>query len=299
MLLLSLNKSFILLQTERLNIMQVFTTVQEIQFFLNATNPNSIGFVPTMGALHPAHISLIDISKAENEITICSIFVNPKQFNKKKDLELYPRNTASDLAKLAAANCDVIFIPSVEEMYPFAEIKEFHFGVLSEVMEAAHRPGHFNGVAIVIERFFEILTPTNAYFGEKDFQQLAVVRALAEQINSPVNIVGCPIYREASGLALSSRNERLTADEKVVASEISKALTFVRSHKKTHSIAALKDYFGGEIKKHPLLKLEYFEIADQATLTPLTEWNKAEGQIAFTAVNLNGVRLIDNMTIIN
>jgi len=279
--------------------MQVFTTVQEIHSFLSAKNENTIGFVPTMGALHPAHVSLIAISKAENDITICSIFVNPKQFNKKEDLVKYPRNTASDLAILAAANCEVVFMPSVEEMYPLAVKKEFYFGALSEVMEAAHRPGHFNGVAIVIERFFEILSPTNAYFGEKDFQQLAVVRALAAQIESSVTIVGCPIYREPSGLAMSSRNERLTEEEKVVASEISKALTFVRSNKKTHSIAALKDYFVEEIKKHPALMLEYFEIADQATLTPLTDWSKLGQQIAFTAVNLNGVRLIDNMTIIN
>jgi pantoate--beta-alanine ligase len=166
-------------------------------------------------------------------------------------------------------------------------------------MEAAHRLGHFNGVAIVIERFFEILRPTNAYFGEKDFQQLAVVIALTEQINSAVNIVGCPIFREDSGLAMSSRNERLTAAEKVVASEISKALTFVSVHKKTHSISALKAYFIKEIKKHPLLELEYFEIADQATLTPLAQWHKTGKQTAFTAINLNGVRLIDNMRIIN
>jgi pantoate--beta-alanine ligase len=278
--------------------MHVFTTVQEIQSFLSAKKGSSIGFVPTMGALHQAHISLIDISKEENEITICSIFVNPKQFNKKKDLVKYPRNTAVDLAKLKEANCNVVFIPSVEEMYPLAVKKEFHFGLLSEVMEAEHRPGHFNGVAIVIERFFEILNPTNAYFGEKDFQQLAVVRALTEQIKSKVNIVGCPIYREKNGLAMSSRNERLTEAEKMLASEISKTLTFVCANKSTHSISALKEYFLGEINKHHLLELEYFEIADQATLKPSTEWSSSGVQIAFTAINLNGVRLIDNMTII-
>ncbi len=279
--------------------MQVFTTVQEIQSFLKEQGEKSTGFVPTMGALHKAHISLIERSREENDITICSIFVNPKQFNKKEDLVKYPRNTEADLAKLKEASCEVVFIPNVEEMYPKEVKKDFHFGVLSEVMEAEHRPGHFNGVAIVIERFFEILNPTNAYFGEKDFQQLAVVRALTKQINSSVNIVGCPIFREESGLAMSSRNERLTGQEKVVASEISKALTFVSEHKSTHTIPELKTYFLGEIAKHPLLELEYFEIAQELTLEPLIEWSETSNQIAFTAINVSGIRLIDNMTIIN
>jgi pantoate--beta-alanine ligase len=279
--------------------MQVFTTVYEIQSFLKDQKGKPIGFVATMGALHQAHISLIEISKKENDITICSIFVNPKQFNKKEDLVKYPRNTAADLVKLEGANCDIVFIPSVEEMYPFEVKKEFNFGILSDVMEAEHRPGHFNGVAIVIERFFEILNPTNAYFGEKDFQQLAVVRALADQLNSSVKVVGCPIFREESGLAMSSRNERLTEEQKVVASQINKVLSFVSQHKNTHSIAELKEYFVKEINKHSLLELEYFEIAKETTLEPLTDWISTGGQIAFTAINLSGVRLIDNMTIIN
>jgi pantoate--beta-alanine ligase len=184
-------------------------------------------------------------------------------------------------------------------MYPSEVKKDFDFGMLSEVMEAEHRPGHFNGVAIVIERFFEILNPTNAYFGEKDFQQLAVVKALAYQIKSSVKIVGCPIFREESGLAMSSRNERLNEEEKGVASNISRALTFVSENKKSHSIAELKDYFIAEITKHSLLSLEYFEIADGQTLAPIKKWTEAENCIAFTAVNVSGVRLIDNMTIIN
>lgn len=277
--------------------MQVFYTVKEIQSFLSGQK--SIGFVPTMGALHQAHISLIDISKKENQITVCSIFVNPKQFNKKEDLVQYPRNIESDLAKLKEANCDVVFVPSVDEVYPKEVKKVFDFGLLSEVMEAEHRPGHFNGVAIVIERFFEILTPTNAYFGEKDFQQLAVIKALVKQIKSTVKIVGCPIFREESGLAMSSRNERLTIIEKVIASEISKALTFIKENKKKYSIAELKVIFSTKIKEHNLLKLEYFEIANANTLQPINNWNEAEMFIAFTAVNISGVRLIDNMTIID
>ncbi|MGB0881535.1 MAG: pantoate--beta-alanine ligase [Vicingaceae bacterium] len=278
--------------------MQVFYTVKEIQEFLAHQTSKSVGFVPTMGALHQAHISLVDISKKENELTIASIFVNPKQFNKQEDLVKYPRNEAADLEKLKAANCDVVFIPSVEEMYPQKIEKDFYFGVLSDVMEAEHRPGHFNGVAIVIERFFEILNPTNAYFGEKDYQQLAVVKALVKQINSPVKVVGCPILRESNGLAMSSRNERLTNDEKEQASTISNALKYVCSHKEI-SVKALKQFFFAEMSKHANFKIEYFEIADETDLKPINSWGSAQKYIAFTAVNVSGVRLIDNMTIIN
>lgn len=279
--------------------MQVVNTVKEIQVFLSEQKVTNIGFVATMGALHQAHISLIDISNNENELTVCSIFVNPKQFNKKEDLVAYPKNIEADLEKLKAASCDVVFIPSVEEMYPQKIEKEFHFGVLSEVMEAEHRPGHFNGVAIVIERFFEILNPTNAYFGEKDFQQLAVIRALVKQINSSVKIIGCPIYREANGLAMSSRNERLTSEEKEKASEINKALAYVSQHKQTHSVSELKKYFFNAMSEHQIFDPEYFEIADVNILKPIKKWGDSENYIAFTAVNVNGIRLIDNMAIIN
>jgi len=279
--------------------MQVFETVKEIQDYLNQHATKSTGFVPTMGALHAAHISLIEASKKENEITICSIFVNPKQFNKQEDLTNYPRNTEADIQQLEAAKCDVLFIPSVTEMYPTKSEKEFDFGVLSEVMEAEHRPGHFNGVAVVIERFFEILNPTNAYFGEKDFQQLAVVKALTKQINSSVNIVGCPIFREKNGLAMSSRNERLSIEEKEIASAINKALKHVCEKRSTESVADLKTFFLDKMNHFSFFEPEYFEIADAETLQPITEWGDAQKYIAFTAVNVNGVRLIDNMTIIN
>lgn len=279
--------------------MQVFETVKEVQAYLNVNSTQTFGFVPTMGALHAAHISLIDVSKNENDITICSIFVNPKQFNKKEDLVSYPRNTEADLDMLEKANCDVVFIPSVEEMYPAKVEKDFDFGLLSEVMEAKHRPGHFNGVAIVIERFFEILNPTHAYFGEKDYQQLAVVKALVKQINSPVKVIGCPIFREKNGLAMSSRNERLSAKEKEEASNISHALQYVCTHKNEFSIIELKSYFLNQMNQHQIFEPEYFEIANAATLQPIKNWEEAQQHIAFTAVNVNGVRLIDNMTIIN
>jgi len=278
--------------------MQVFYTVKEIQDYLLEHSSKSLGFVATMGALHQAHISLVDISKKENDLTVCSIFVNPKQFNKKEDLEKYPRNTLADLEKLKAGGCDIVFIPSVEEMYPQKVEKQFHFGMLSEVMEAEHRPGHFNGVAIVIERFFKILNPTHAYFGEKDYQQLAVIKALAKQINSPTKIVGCPIFREDNGLAMSSRNERLSSAEKEQASTISKTLKYVCEHKHK-SVSELKNYFLKEMSEYKNFDPEYFEIADELTLEPIINWGHADKYIAFTAVNVSGVRLIDNMTIIN
>ena len=279
--------------------MQIFTKVKEIQDYLTKFNTKSVGFVATMGALHEAHISLIEKSQHQNELTICSIFVNPKQFNKKEDLENYPNNIEEDIDKLKNAKCDVVFIPSVEEMYPSMAEKQLDFGLLSEVMEAEHRPGHFNGVAIVIERFFEILNPTRAYFGEKDYQQLAVIKVLAKQINSSTKIIGCPIYREANGLAMSSRNKRLTEAEKELASEISKGLTYIATHKNTHSILELKNYFRNKMLKQAKFEIEYIEIADKNTLNPIENWKDAENHIVFTAVNVNGVRLIDNMTINN
>ena len=278
--------------------MRIFYTVKEIQEYLSQCTNKSIGFVATMGALHKAHISLVDISNKENDLTVCSIFVNPKQFNKKEDLEKYPRKTEADLEKLKAAACDIVFIPSVEEMYPKKNEKQFDFGTLSEVMEAEHRPGHFNGVGIVIERFFEILNPTHSYFGEKDYQQLAVIKALAKQINSPVKIVGCPIFREENGLAMSSRNERLTVAEKEQASIINATLKYVCANK-NKSVLELRTHFLSEMKKYTNFESEYFEIADETTLKPIKEWGGAEKYIAFTAVNVSGVRLIDNMTIIN
>lgn len=278
--------------------MQVFKTVKEIQDYLSDQKHSSVGFVATMGALHEAHISLIDISKNENDLTVCSIFVNPKQFNKKEDLINYPRNTKADIEKLKDANCDVVFIPSVEEMYPEEVVKEFYFDTLSEVMEAEHRPGHFNGVGVVIERLFDIIKPTNAYFGEKDYQQLAVIKSLVKQINSSVNVIGCPIFRGENGLAMSSRNERLTPQEQEEASAISTALKYVCSHK-NQSVKSSKDFFFKEMAQHKIFETEYFEIADESTLKPITEWGDADKYIAFAAVNVMGVRLIDNMTIIN
>lgn len=278
--------------------MLVFRTVEEIQRYLKNNKIDTIGFVATMGALHRGHISLIETSTRENSVTICSIFVNPKQFNKKEDLVNYPRETDLDIEMLRDASCDIVFIPSAQEMYPEKLEKEFDFGVLSEVMEAKHRPGHFNGVAIVIERFFNILNPTRAYFGEKDYQQLAVIRALAKQLNSTVEIVGCPIHREENGLAMSSRNKRLTREEKDIVKTIKEGLDYVKENHHKYSISTIKKHFRAKIAQHKELSLEYFEIANKETLELIQNWQDASSCIAFTAINVRTVRLIDNMTII-
>ena len=210
-----------------------FKKIAPLQAFLKKNKGKSIGFVPTMGALHEGHMALIKNAQSLCDIVICSIFVNPKQFNKESDLVNYPNTLERDTLNLKEVNCDIVFIPSVEEIYPKNRIdKQFDFGALATEMEGEHRPGHFNGVALVIDRFFEIINPTYAFFGEKDFQQLAIIKALVEKLNSSIKIIGCPTVRETSGLAMSSRNERLIEDEKEEASAIFKALSFVAKNKK-------------------------------------------------------------------
>ena len=236
--------------------MRVFKTIEEIKYGLKEfQHPKTIGFVPTMGALHQGHLSLIHQSKSDCDVTVCSIFVNPKQFNKQEDLVNYPRNLDKDISLLKEVECDFLFCPTVEGMYPANEIKEFHFGSIAQTMEGEHRPGHFNGVALVIERFFEILNPTKAYFGEKDFQQLALVKALVNQIHSSVKIIGCETLREESGLAMSSRNERLTAEERVAAAEIYKALMTISCTKETADVRQAKNNFVRTINSNPYLKV--------------------------------------------
>ncbi|PKP49549.1 MAG: pantoate--beta-alanine ligase [Bacteroidetes bacterium HGW-Bacteroidetes-12] len=283
--------------------MFVFKTVKELQYFLATVTPSGIGFVPTMGALHQGHISLIEKSQQQNELTVCSIFVNPTQFNKQEDLINYPRNVSADIELLQCLDCDneekrvVLFLPSENEIYPKKIEKSYDFGNLSLVMEAQHRPGHFNGVAMVIERFFSIINPTNAYFGEKDFQQLAVVRNLVKQLRLPVQIIGCPIVREANGLAMSSRNERLTPEQKEQAANIYKFLLDAKQQAKTLTVGEVKNNFISAIKNIPVLQLEYLEIADGNTLLSINDWSEINYCVAFVAVFVGNVRLIDNVTL--
>lgn len=281
--------------------MLIFKTVVELQQFLLSCANKTIGFVPTMGALHQGHLSLMAKAIEENDLMVCSIFVNPTQFNNKEDLEKYPRHTDKDLALIQNAFADnaklVIFLPDVKEIYPNKIEKSYDFGNLSLVMEAQHRPGHFDGVGMVLERFFDVVQPTKAYFGEKDFQQLAVVRNLVKQLKLPVQIIGCPIVRETNGLAMSSRNERLTPEQKEQAANIYKLLQDVKQQAKILAVEEVKNNFISAIKNIPALQLEYLEIADGNTLTPITNWEETTYCVAFVAVFVGNVRLIDNVTL--
>lgn len=279
--------------------MLVFEKVNDLQSYLKNNTGKSIGFVPTMGALHNGHLSLIKASQQKSDITVCSIFVNPIQFNKKEDLDNYPRHVEVDINKLKGVGCDVVFIPSVDDMYPTQQFKHYEFGKLGDVMEGEHRPGHFNGVGNVIERFFEIIQPDYAFFGEKDFQQLAIVKELTRQLNIKTQIIGCPIYREQNGLAMSSRNERLSKEEREEAKVIFEGLSEIKQKVKKISISEAKKHFATKINNHQKFSLEYFEIADGNTLSPVKDWAESSYCVAFTAVNVGNVRLIDNMTIFN
>lgn len=281
--------------------MLIFKTVVELQQFLFSCENKTIGFVPTMGALHQGHLSLMEKAIEENDLMVCSIFVNPTQFNNKEDLEKYPRHTDKDLALIQHAFADdaklIIFLPDVIEIYPNKIEKSYDFGNLSLVMEAQHRPGHFDGVGMVLERFFDIVQPTKAYFGEKDFQQLAVVRNLVKQLKLPVQIIGCPIVREANGLAMSSRNERLTPEQKEQAANIYKFLQDAKQQATTLTVEEVKNNFTNAIKNISTLQLEYLEIADGNTLTSIENWEETTYCVAFVAVFVGNVRLIDNVTL--
>lgn len=278
--------------------MLIYKSVATLQQFLTENKRKTIGFVPTMGALHQGHLSLIRASQQKTDVTVCSIFVNPIQFNKQEDLDNYPRNIETDVLKLESVNCDVLFLPNVDDIYPTKQYKNFEFRKLAEVMEGEHRPGHFNGVANVIERFFEIIRPSFAFFGEKDFQQLAIVKALTKQLGLKTEIIGCPILREDSGLAMSSRNERLSTTQKKDAAIIFEALTFIKKNYLKYNIAEHKSYFTKTILAKNM-ELEYIEFADGISLQPIQNFNETNCCVVFIAVHVGKVRLIDNVTIFN
>lgn len=255
----------------------------------------TVGFVPTMGALHEGHLTLVRRCAAENDVCVVSIFVNPTQFNNKHDLETYPRNLEADIKLLQSAGCDVLFAPSESEIYPEPDTRRFDFGTLDKVMEGAYRPGHFNGVAQVVSRLFNIIKPTRAYFGEKDFQQLAIIREMVKQYNVPVEIVGCPIAREESGLALSSRNQRLSAEGKAAALSISKALFGSVYLKNEKSVSELKSWVIDKINSDPMLEVEYFDIVDSLSLKSIENWDETDNAVGCVTVYCGDVRLIDNI----
>jgi len=259
---------------------------------------NDIGFVPTMGALHSGHLSLMQQSVHENAVTVTSIFVNPTQFNNPEDLEKYPRTLEADADKIKTLSDSIIvFAPSVQEMYEGQTTSQhYSFDGLENQMEGAKRPGHFDGVGTIVKKLFDIVQPTNAYFGEKDFQQLQIVKKLAQKNNMPITIVGCPISREPNGLAMSSRNERLTANEKEGAAFIYQTLTEAKAKFDTESIATVKQYVTDAFATHPEFTPEYFEIAPESTLIPATVKENTKYR-AFIAVFLGNVRLIDNISL--
>ena len=279
--------------------MQVFHTINETTSFTQQarTQGKSIGFVPTMGALHPGHLSLVERARRENDIVVVSIFVNPIQFNNPADLEKYPRDLEADLRMLESVGCDVVFSPSEAEMYPEKVNKTYDFGDLAKVMEGAFRPGHFDGVAIVVHRLFDIVLPHRAYFGEKDFQQLQIIRALVALENIDVEIVPCPISRESDGVARSSRNERLAPEMRKSAPFIYQTLLKARDLAQTDDAGKIIDFVENQFASHPLLKLEYFSIADADTLQPVEDEIFPESY-GFIAVFAGDIRLIDNIRLI-
>ena len=281
--------------------MLVFDTKDAIRAYLKSitTDKTTIGFVPTMGALHLGHLSLIQESLFNNTFTVVSIFVNPTQFNNQEDLEKYPRTLESDIKKIATLNeAIIVFAPSVSDVYEDRINSEhFDFDGLENQMEGKFRKGHFDGVGTIVKKLFEIIAPTHAYFGEKDFQQLQIIRTLVQKNNLPVKIVECPIYRESNGLAMSSRNERLSTLERAEASIIFKTLTTVKSDFKQKSVAEIKSWVTQVFETHPLLTLEYFEIAEVATLLPCESRKKTIDYRAFIAVFINNIRLIDTISL--
>jgi len=277
--------------------MKVFSTIADLKAEVAAQKAagKTIGLVPTMGALHAGHASLVKKCASENDVTVVSVFVNPTQFNDKNDLKNYPRTLEKDTELLQSVGCNLIFAPSEDEIYPEPDTRVFDFAPLDKVMEGKYRPGHFNGVAQIVSKLFDIVTPDKAYFGEKDFQQLAIIREMVKQLGLPLEIIACPIVREADGLALSSRNARLTDSQRKKAVTISKVLFESRNFAPSKSIAELTDWVIDNVNKESELRVEYFEIVDGNTLQAVSDWNQTDYIVGCITVFCGEVRLIDNI----
>ena len=277
--------------------MKVISTISELQQELSAQREagKSVGFVPTMGALHQGHASLVKRSVAENDVTVVSVFVNPTQFNDKNDLKNYPRDLQADCALLEAIGADIVFAPEVEEMYPEPDTRVFSFAPLDTVMEGGCRPGHFNGVAQIVSKLFYAVASDKAYFGEKDFQQLAIIREMVKRLDIKIEIIGCPIVRENDGLALSSRNMLLSADERERALTISRALFASVEYATEHTLAQTKSFVEDIINSTEGLQLEYFQIVDGNTLQEIKEWDDSDYVVGCIALFCGKIRLIDNI----
>ena len=281
--------------------MLLFNTQNELISHLNSISnkETSVGLVPTMGALHEGHLSLLSEACQHNTIVVISIFVNPTQFNNAEDLAKYPKTLDKDIEKIKTVSDDIIvFAPSVEDIYRGEMVSEhFDFDGLENQMEGKFRPGHFNGVGTIVKRLFDIVKPSNAYFGEKDFQQLQIVKKMVEKLKIPVTVVGCPIYRESNGLAMSSRNERLSAAERKEAAIICKTLFQAQNLFKIKSAEVVYEFVIKTFEKQHRFELEYFEIADETTLLPCIRKNKTKKYRAFIAVFVNKIRLIDTISL--
>ena len=277
--------------------MKLIHTVQELRTELNAQRlaGKKIGFVPTMGALHEGHASLVKLAVAENDVVVVSDFVNPTQFNDQNDLLKYPRTLEADCELLEKVGAHYVFAPSVEEIYPEPDTRQFSYAPLDTVMEGKFRPGHFNGVCQVVSKLFMMVEPHCAYFGEKDFQQLAIIREMVKQMNFPIRIVGCPIVRESDGLALSSRNARLSDVQRVQAINISKTLFASKEYAATHTVEETQAFVEQAIAASEGLELEYFEIVDGLTLQKIAGWDDTDYAVGCITVFCGEVRLIDNI----
>jgi pantoate--beta-alanine ligase len=274
--------------------MKVVNHVEQVRHALSLTN-GTIGLVPTMGALHSGHRSLVERARAECDIVVVSVFVNPTQFNDPKDLEKYPRTPEKDIELLKEAGADIVFMPEVEDIYPEEDNRIFDFGSIAEVMEGAARPGHFNGVGQVVSRLFEIVSPHKAYFGEKDYQQLAIIRKLVTDYGFDIEIVGCPIIRESDGLALSSRNMLLNEKQRIAAPKIYATLCQAAEFGRSKSIDEVCQFVVDTINSDPELNVEYFTMADSSTLKEIVQWEKDQQVRGFVVVRAGSVRLIDNI----
>lgn len=275
--------------------METITNSEELRRALGSRDRSGIGFVPTMGALHAGHRSLVERAHRECATVVVSVFVNPTQFNDKTDLKNYPRTPEADLRLLEEVGADYVFMPSVEEVYPEPDTRTFDFGMIDKVMEGATRPGHFNGVAQVVSRLFDLVKPAKAYFGEKDFQQIAVIREMVRQLRIPVEIIPCPIVRGEDGLALSSRNTLLDTDHRTAAPYIYKVLKAAveKSHQTTPD--QLAAWVTAQVESNPLLKVIYFQVVDAATMQQVRTWEESPAIQGCIAVQAGDIRLIDNI----
>ncbi len=276
--------------------MLVLHKIKEIEevISLQKQKGNKIGFVPTMGALHQGHISLIEFSKQQTDFTVCSIFVNPNQFNNPSDLTHYPRTPEADIRLLKEAGCDILYMPEVNDVYPKNDTRIFDFGFLDSILEGAKRPGHFNGVGQVVSILLEGVKPDKAFFGSKDYQQVMVVKDLVKQLGMNVEIVACPILRESDGLAMSSRNTRLTVEERKVAALIPIIMQKAKKIAIEKGIIEAKAFVAESVSKVSIMKLDYYEICNADTLKPISTVTKNKPVVSLIAVFVGNVRLIDN-----